>query len=115
MRQTTGTRKSPGEKIVKDIQRATRKQYSSEENIRNVLELFAHQDVVDTPEIITLRLTARGLLPKAEAAMTTAGDAAGPKGGGSVEGVEVPVYAQEALGGDALVGRMVIEDAYTTL
>jgi len=29
MRQTTGTRKSPGEKIVKDIKRATRKQYSS--------------------------------------------------------------------------------------
>jgi hypothetical protein len=25
MRQTTGTRKSPGEKIVKDIKRATRK------------------------------------------------------------------------------------------
>jgi transposase len=31
MRQTTGTRKSPGEKIVKDIKRATRKHYSSEE------------------------------------------------------------------------------------
>ena len=27
MRQTTGTRKSPGEKLVKDIKRATRKQY----------------------------------------------------------------------------------------
>ena len=31
MRQPIGTRKSPGEKIVKDIKRATRKQYSSEE------------------------------------------------------------------------------------
>ena len=30
MRQTSGTRKSSGEKIVKDIKRATRKQYSSE-------------------------------------------------------------------------------------
>ena len=30
MRQTTGTRKSPSEKLVKDIKRATRKQYSSE-------------------------------------------------------------------------------------
>ena len=30
MRQTTGTRRSPGEKIVKDIKRATRKHYSSE-------------------------------------------------------------------------------------
>jgi hypothetical protein len=27
MRQTTGTRKSPGEKIVKDIKRATRKHF----------------------------------------------------------------------------------------
>jgi hypothetical protein len=32
MRQTTGKRKSPGERIVKDIKRATRKHYSSEEN-----------------------------------------------------------------------------------
>ncbi len=38
MRQTTGTRKSPGEKIVKDIKRATRKHYSSEEKIRIVLD-----------------------------------------------------------------------------
>ena len=30
--------KSPGEKIVKDIKRATRKKYSSEEKIRIVLE-----------------------------------------------------------------------------
>ena len=38
MRQTTGTRKSPGEQIVKDIKRATRKHYSSEEKIRIVLD-----------------------------------------------------------------------------
>ena len=38
MRQTTGSRKSPGEKIVKDIKRATRKHYSSEEKIRIVLD-----------------------------------------------------------------------------
>ena len=38
MKQTTGTRKSPGEKIVKDIKRATRKHYSSEEKIRVVLD-----------------------------------------------------------------------------
>ena len=30
--------KSPGEKIVKDIKRATRKHYSSEEKIRIVLD-----------------------------------------------------------------------------
>ena len=41
MRHTTGTRKSPGEKIVKEIKRATRKQYSSEEKIRIVLS-FEH-------------------------------------------------------------------------
>ncbi|SEK34870.1 hypothetical protein [Pacificibacter marinus] len=35
MRQTTGTRKSHGEKIVKNIKRATRKHYSSEEKIQN--------------------------------------------------------------------------------
>ena len=33
MRQTTGTRKSPGEQIVKDIKRATRKHYSSAANL----------------------------------------------------------------------------------
>jgi len=38
MRKTTGIRKSPGEKIVKDIKRATRKHYSSEEKIRIVLD-----------------------------------------------------------------------------
>lgn len=38
MRHTNGTGKSPGEKIVKDIKRATRKQYSSEEKIRIVLD-----------------------------------------------------------------------------
>ena len=38
MRETSGARKSPGEKIVKDIKRATRKQYSSEEKIRIVLD-----------------------------------------------------------------------------
>ena len=41
MRQTIGTRKSPGEKIVKDIKRTTRKQYSSEEKIRIVLHCLA--------------------------------------------------------------------------
>ena len=38
MIQTTGTRKSLGEKIVKDIKRATRKHYSSEDKIRIVLD-----------------------------------------------------------------------------
>ncbi|NRB19357.1 MAG: hypothetical protein HRU33_17740 [Rhodobacteraceae bacterium] len=38
MGQTTGTRKSAGEKIVKGIKRATRKRYSSEDKIRIVLD-----------------------------------------------------------------------------
>ena len=38
MRQTAGTRKSPVEKIVKDIKRATRKHYSPEEKTRIVLD-----------------------------------------------------------------------------
>ena len=38
MRQTTGTGRRSSEKIVKDIKRATRKQYSFEEKIRIVLD-----------------------------------------------------------------------------
>ena len=38
MRQKPGTRKSHGEKVVKDIRRATRKQYSAEEKLRIVLD-----------------------------------------------------------------------------
>ncbi|KZZ23839.1 transposase [Sulfitobacter sp. HI0082] len=38
MRQKSGTGKAPAEQVIKDIRRATRKQYSSEEKIRIVLE-----------------------------------------------------------------------------
>ena len=38
MRQKPGTKRSHGEKVVKDIRRATRKQYSAEEKIRIVLD-----------------------------------------------------------------------------
>jgi hypothetical protein len=41
MRKTT---KSPGEKIVKDIKRATRTHYSSEEKIRMVLDGLRGED-----------------------------------------------------------------------
>ena len=40
------TTKSPGEKIVKDIKRATRKQYSSEEKIRIVLYGLRGEDSI---------------------------------------------------------------------
>jgi hypothetical protein len=38
MRQQTRSSKEPAEKVVQDIRRATRKQYSAEEKIRIVLE-----------------------------------------------------------------------------
>jgi transposase len=43
MRKTT---KSPGEKIVKDIKRATRKHYSSEEKTRIVLDGLRGEDSI---------------------------------------------------------------------
>ena len=46
MRQTSGTRKSSGEKIVKEIKRATRRQYSSEEKIRIVLDGLRGEDSI---------------------------------------------------------------------
>ncbi|WP_299870057.1 hypothetical protein [uncultured Roseobacter sp.] len=47
MRRTT---KSPGEKIVKDIKRATRKQYSNEEKIRIVLDGLRGEDMTQPPD-----------------------------------------------------------------
>jgi transposase len=38
MRQKSGTGKAPAEQVIKDIRRATRKQYWAEEKIRIVLE-----------------------------------------------------------------------------
>ena len=38
MRQKSGSGKAPAEKVIKDIRRVTRKQYSAEEKIRIVLE-----------------------------------------------------------------------------
>ena len=46
MRQPIGIRKSPGAKIVKDIKRATRKQYSSEKKIRIVLDGLRGEDSI---------------------------------------------------------------------
>lgn len=40
------TKNSPGEKIVKDIERATRKHYSCEEKIRNVLDSLRGEDSI---------------------------------------------------------------------
>ena len=46
MRQKPGTRRSASEEIVKDIQRATRKQYSAEEKIRIVLDGLRGEDSI---------------------------------------------------------------------
>ena len=46
MRQNSGTRKSHGVKVVTDIHRATRKQYSAEEKIRNVLDGLKGEDSI---------------------------------------------------------------------
>ena len=46
MRQKPGRRKSHDEKVVKDIRRATRKQYSAEEKIRIVLDGLKGEDSI---------------------------------------------------------------------
>ena len=46
MRQKSGTRKSHGERVVKDIRSATRKQYSAEEKIRIVLDGLKVEDSI---------------------------------------------------------------------
>jgi N-methylhydantoinase A len=79
------------------------------------LERFAHEDREGTTEIATLRLVARGLLPKLDAAAKEAGVAAAAKGSRQVDGVMTPVYARESLGDAPVAGPLVIEEAYTTL
>ena len=46
MRQRSGPRRSASEKLVKDIQRATRKQYSAEEKIRIILDGLRGEDSI---------------------------------------------------------------------
>lgn len=46
MRQKSGPQRSTSEKLVKDIQRATRKQYSAEEKIRIVLDGLCGEDSI---------------------------------------------------------------------
>ena len=46
MRQKPGTKQSHGEKVVKDIRRASRKQYSAEEKIRIVLDGLKGKDSI---------------------------------------------------------------------
>ena len=46
MRQKAGTQKAPAEQVVKDIRRATRKQYGAEEKIRIVLEGLRGEDLI---------------------------------------------------------------------
>ena len=46
MRQKPGSKQSHGEKIIKDIRRVTRKQYSAEEKIRIVLDGLKGEDSI---------------------------------------------------------------------
>lgn len=46
MRQKSGPKQSHGEKVVKDIRRATRKHYSAEEKIRIVLDGLKGEDSI---------------------------------------------------------------------
>ncbi len=46
MRRKSGTQKEPAEKVIKDIRRATRKQYSAEEKIRIVLEGLRGEELI---------------------------------------------------------------------
>jgi len=46
MRQKSGTGKAPSEPVIKDIRRATRKQYSAEEKIRIVLECLRGEESI---------------------------------------------------------------------
>ena len=46
MRQKSGTGKAPAEQVIKDIRRATRKQYSAEEKIRIVLECLRGEESI---------------------------------------------------------------------
>ncbi len=46
MKQKSGPVKEPAEKVVKEIRRATRKQYSAEEKIRIVLEGLRGEDSI---------------------------------------------------------------------
>jgi transposase len=46
MRQKSGPRRTPSEKVIKDIRRATRKQYSAEEKIRIVLDGLRGEETI---------------------------------------------------------------------
>ena len=46
MRQKSGSRRPSSEKVIKDIRRATRKQYSAEEKIRIVLDGLRGEDTI---------------------------------------------------------------------
>ena len=49
MRQKSGPEKAPAEQVVKDIRRATRRQFSAEEKIRIVLEGVRGEESVKRP------------------------------------------------------------------
>lgn len=48
MRRKSGTEKAPSQQVIKDIRRATRKQYGAEEKIRIVLEGLRGEESIAT-------------------------------------------------------------------
>ncbi len=55
MNQTSGPAKKPAEAVIKDIRRATRRQFPSEEKIRVVLEGLRGEDSSIRGAVIELR------------------------------------------------------------
>lgn len=63
MRQKPGTKQSHGEKVDKDIRRATRKRYSAEEKNRIVLDGLKSEDCLRPRNGQRLRCSQVRLLP----------------------------------------------------
>ncbi|MEC7762829.1 MAG: hydantoinase/oxoprolinase family protein [Pseudomonadota bacterium] len=81
---------------------------------------FSHSDAEEPVELVTVRLSARGLLSKPGIGTEAVTGEAAPREHRKivVDGVttDVPVYDRHTIGAEAeLVGPAVIEEAYTTL
>ncbi len=59
MRQKSGPVKEPAEKVVKDIRRATRRQFSAEEKIRIVLEGLRGEESIAERRTLQISVSCR--------------------------------------------------------
>jgi N-methylhydantoinase A len=81
---------------------------------------FAHSDENETPEIVTVRLNAIGLLTRPNPHFRVPGEPAESKGTRQIwldgEQLEVPVFDRDTFGpADAASGPLLIEDAHSTI